>query len=323
MPTINKQTTRPANHAPPAAARGILGRARAVSDLPQAPLKLLLYGGNRVGKTTLAAELAKYLKRRAILVSFEPAASGGAESVRGYSGLKFLKEGSEANVNDGTADFTGAVGAVELARELPASAYDLIILDGATSMQDMILRELMCVDEMPVQMSWGTVQGDQYRLRSEKLREVLWAYLRLPMDIVVLAKEKDHNPPKDEKVNEKTGKVSPDMRAKFLRGMQAESYVAAELGSATTGWLQDCCDWIVRMYVDKEIEAVTSNMGGKEFTSYRETGKFARCLRLGYHPNFAAGPRSSNPGGVPDFVTAATPELLVKELMKVVRPLQK
>ena len=310
MPTINKQTAKPAGNGPapkPAPRGGILGKAVSVSELPVAPLKLLLYGGNRVGKTTLACQFPKPL----LLVSFEPMVSGGAESVRGIAGVDFLKEG---------VDFPGSVGAVELARELASDTrYETVVVDGATSLQDMVLRELLALDEQPVQMSFGTVQGDQYRYRSEKTRELLWQFLKLRKDIIVLAKEKDHNPPKEERVSEKTGKVQPDMRAKFLRGMQQDSYVAAELGSSTTGWLQDCCDWIVRMYVDKEVEATTTNMGGKEFTSYWETGKFARCLRLGYHPNYAAGSRSSNPEGVPEMVTAATPAKLYAELMKVVR----
>lgn len=298
MPTITKQ--RPAGSKPRPSSGSILSQAVAVANLERAPLKVLLYGGNRVGKTTLACGFSKPL----LLVSFEPAKSGGAESVRRIEGVHIVREG---------VHFKGLVGAVQLANELKAgSEYRTVVVDSASSLQDLVLREILDLPATPDQMSWGMVSSDQYRQRSEKTREALRPFLDLDVDTIILSKEKDHNPPKEEKYNERTGKTSPDMRPKFLRGLQQESFIAADLGGATVGWLQDCCDCICRLFVEEEVVTTKTVINKKEVTQSRPTGKYIRYLRTSYHPNFAAGVRSCQPEDVPEVIVNPTAAKLIE-----------
>ena len=302
MPQVTQQKiARPT----PTARTGILAKAVAVEDMARAPLKILLYGSNRVGKTTLACQFAKPL----LLVSFEPIQTGGAESVRKVVGVHVLREGR---------DFTKTQGTVELARELKAGkhGYATVVLDSASTMQDMVLREILDLPAVPDQMSWGMVGSDGYRQRSEKTREVLRPFLDLDVDTIILAKEKDHNPPKEERVNEKTGKVQPDMRPKFLRGVEQASFIAADLGGATTGWLQDACDCVARLFVEEEVKTTTMTMNkGKpneqDVVTHTPTGRFIRYLRMGYHPNYAAGVRSCDPDCVPEVLPNPSAEKIV------------
>lgn len=306
MPTITRQ--KPPAPRPVAQTQtngSILARARPVSQLRRAPLKILMYGGNRVGKSTLACKFAKPL----LVVSFEPTESGGVESVRKEPGVDVLLHGQ---------DFTGLGQTVTLARELKTgSKYKTVVIDSATSMQDMVLREIMDLPELPQQNSWGTVNSDEYRQRSEKTREGLYAFLQLPTDVIVLAKEKDHNPPKEERVTN-SGKIAPDMRAKFLRGVGEMSFIAADIGGATAGWLSDVCDCICRLYVDELVEEIEINTGTKEkprITKQRKnTGRYVRVLRTGYHPNYAAGIRSCDPDTVPDVIIEPTVEKILKAI---------
>lgn len=300
MPTITKQN--PKGNDRPNATGSILSLAVPVERMSSASVKILIYGKNRVGKTTLACQFPKPL----LLVSFEPVESGGTESVKKIAGVRVLKEG---------VHFKGPDGAVLLARELARGEddYKTIVIDGATSLQDVVLRDIMGVEEKPVQMSWGTVQGDEYMRRSEKTREVLWEFLKQKRDVVILAKEKDHNPPKEERTTA-SGKVMPDMRPKFLRGMQQSSWVSADLGGATAEWLQDAVDYICRLYVDEEIEEQKVKVGNTVQTVYNTTGKYVRCLRTGYHPNYAAGSRSSEPEGFPEVIVEPTYEKILEAI---------
>lgn len=302
MPTINKQTAPRA----PSVTNGtsILSKARPIAQLKRAPLKVLMFGPNRVGKTTLACNFPKPL----LLVSFEATDDGGAESARKIAGVEHLIHGQ---------DFIGLAGTVAVARELKKGGhkYQTVVIDSATSMQDMVLREILNLEELPQQMSWGTVDSDEYRRRSEKTREGLYSFLQLPMNVVVTAKEKDHNPPKEERIT-KSGKVAPDMRAKFLRGVGEMSYVGADVGGATAGWLADACGCLCRLYMDELVEEidVVSGVGPNKKTTKqrRNTGRYVRVLRTGYHPNFATGIRSSDPDAVPDVIVEATAEKLIK-----------
>lgn len=304
MPQIQKQNAKPkpSNGAAKRPAGGILSRAVAAADLARSPLKVLLYGANRTGKTTLACQFTKPL----LLITFEQTATGGAESIRRVDGVEVLQEGVHFHGRQGTLDLIG---------ELAASpqSYATVVVDGATAVEDMCLRDVRGVDKLPNQNSWGEVTGDQYRARSEMTRDVLQPFVDLPMDTIIIAQEKDHNPPREERVTA-SGKVSPDMRPAALRGVHKGSYIAAALGGAGALWLQNRCDHVWRLFFDEEIVTTTVKVAGKETKQERATGRFTRWLRLQYHLNYAAGPRTSYPENVPEEIQNPTGERLLEIL---------
>ena len=272
---------------------GLLGQIVPVSQLQKPRIKMLIYGGNRTGKTTLACTFPKPL----LLLSFEPTESGGATSVQNVEGV-YYKHLDSSQKGYQICD--------EMMRAKPFP-FQTVVIDSVTSYQDQVLLEVTGLDKLPAQLNFGAISGDQYRERAEKTKEGLRAFKNLPCHIVFLGKEKDHNPPKEEKVNPRTGKVQPDMRPRFLRGMQLESFFSVDLGGGSVGWIQDVCDQIGRLYFDKEVRRYTKIVAGKEETYEEETGNFVRCLRTMYHPNFAAGMRSSH-GNVPECIENPTYE---------------
>ena len=260
----------------------LLDRAVPVSELADDFIKMVIYGENRVGKTTLACQFPKPL----LLVAMEPNKSGGARSVKKVPGVSYLRV-------DNSLD------AVTLARQIAARGYPYktVVVDSATSYQDIILKEILGLSHLPEQLNWGTVSRDQYRERSEKTREALRPYLDLECHVVVTAKQRDHNPPKDDK-------------PEITRKQQHESFFAADLGGATVGWLHDACDYIGRLYVDKEtvVQERKVTLNGKTTLKREEveTGRVVRRLRTMYHPNYAAGFRSCDPDKVPEYIEEPT-----------------
>ncbi len=278
MPVVNRQKPSPARAAP-SPNGSLLSQATPVADLEDDYLKFVIYGQNRVGKTTLACQFPKPL----LLLAMEPNKTGGALSVRKVPDVWYKHL-------DDTTSF------VRLASELRAgSKFKTVVVDSATSLQDIVLKELMGLSAVPEQLNWGLVSRDQYRERSEKTRECLRPYIDLPMHVVVLAKEKDHNPPDRD-------------RPEILRHQAAESFFAADLGGATVGWLHDACDYVTRLYMEKETVERSVTVSGKTTVRLEETGKNVRRLRCMYHPNFAAGIRSDNPQMVPEWIQDPTYE---------------
>lgn len=308
MPPPTRQKPTGSENGAPIPKGGILGQAIAVDQLAKSPVKLCLYGPNRSGKTTLACQFPKPL----LLLSFEPARSGGAESARKIPGVKLLK------FDDHIQSTTNLMGLAKELREGGANYYKTLVVDSATSLQERVLQEILDLPEVPVQLDWGEVSSDHYRARSEKTKNLLRPFLDLDLNTIILAKEKDHNPPKEEKVS-KSGKVQPDMKPRFLRGLQSSSFVACDLGGATAGWLMDACDAICRLYIGEETQTKTFNVGGEKKTEEISTGKFTHYLRVGYHPNYAAGVRSADPDLIPEHLSANRPEELYNQLIKVLR----
>lgn len=289
MPTVNKQKVTPPTRDITAKPGSLLSLAKPVNELENQWIKLCTYGENRVGKTTLACQFEKPL----ILIAMEPNQTGGAVSVRKIPGIDYIRITSSKDGN-------------QLARELRGSHYKTAVIDSATSYQDIILTEIMGLEQAPEMLAWGIVSMDQYRERSEKTRECLRPFLNLEMNVIVTAKQRDHN---------RQDKSKP----KILGGLELESYFAADLGGATTGWLHDACDYICRLYIEKETKEVETKMtiGGKEKVSksVQETGKLVRRLQTMYHPNFAGGFRSDTPNMVPEFIQDPN----YAKIMKVIR----
>lgn len=313
MPVVVKRQQAAPNGPPPKPTGkpgSILSRAIPVGNMRDSWIKMLLYGGNGIGKTTLACQFPKPL----LLLSYERCPSGGARSVRKMDGVTWLRVGTPAGVDPDDPQLVlkaeDVIGDTErLAAEMHESnPFKTVVFDHVTVFQDWVL-EHVCGHAV-IQQGKGKVTTDQYVQRAETTKTLLRPWVDLPGHTVFIGKEKDHNPPRDEKVSPNTGKVQPDLRPRFLRGMQQESFVSVDLGGGTTGWLQDACEFACRLYMDKEVEVTEQEvtiMGKKsKHRSERETGKFVRALRTGYHPNYFARFRADVMGSVPDVIESPT-----------------
>src|SRR5690606_13967649 len=117
----------------------VLSSAIDVADLDDDNIKMNIYGENRVGKTTLACKFPGPV----LLISFEPNKTGGAKSVTKMPGVKYLR-------------VTSTKAAMQLAEELRSDRfYKTHVLDGATSLQDIVLRELLDLPAIPEMLTWG------------------------------------------------------------------------------------------------------------------------------------------------------------------------
>lgn len=287
---------------------GILAHGLDVSKLLDHWYKILIYGPNGAGKTTLACSFPKPIA----LISFEPNYTGGAMSVASprYEGVKLFRIRYRKEADDEPNVFQGTASALALADALKTDSYfKTVVLDSATSYQDLFLQEILKLEKLPEQLNFGGVSSDAYRERSEKVKEGIRPFLNLKKHTVVLAKEKDHNPPKQETVNPRTGKVQPDMRPKSMRGLQQESYIAADVGTASALWLNDACTLISRLYMAPETHVLRTEvevMGEKTVDeSEVETGKYVHRLRVKYHPNYAARLQTPHPN-CPDHIDSPT-----------------
>jgi hypothetical protein len=213
-------------------------------------------------------------------------------SVKKVAGVKHLRLRSSNKIGllcqelrqGGVCDLPGYAG----------KPYQSVVVDSATSLQDLVLAELMGLPEVPVQLNWGLVGEDQYRERSERTKELLRLFTNIPAHVVFNAKERDHNANKG------------DRKSRVIRREEIQSFFAADLGGASAGWLQDACGYVARLYVAEETRETSYEINGETTTAYEPTGKTLRRLRTMYHPNFAAGFRSCTPEAVPEWIDNPT-----------------
>lgn len=317
MPSVNRQTSpRKVAEFP---AGSVLANAVPVTTLVEQFIRVCFYGRNRSGKTTMAGVIADASRKKtgkmSLLISAEPDENGGATSVSDCESLVMVRITPPDRVEAGEL-VKGSAKLVAIASELSQNnPFSWVFLDTITSLQDIILVELMGLAKVPEMLSWGTVPDGVYQQRAEKLRETVRPLLRLAnCNIGILAQEKDHNAQED-----RGGKT------KLMHTMQMGSFMAPALGSTNAQWLQDACGYVVQIYEDEvteEIQVPQMAMDGTPMAPVTQrvgTGKRARHLRLIYHPNFAAGGRWKYTPNMPEFVTAPDPKSLY-EAMAVYLP---
>lgn len=327
MPPISSRQTPPKAAPQVAAPAGsILATAIPTTSLVEEFVKICLYGRNRSGKTTLASKLKKPL----LLISSEPDANGGATSVANEVGVSLIRVSDKLLGQDARGKWLdasdpkcirkdkvkGAAKVVAIANELAMSnPFRTVVLDTVTSLQDIILVELMGLPRVPDTMSWGMVPDGVYQQRAEKLRETVRPLLDLnDCHVVVIAQEKDHN------AGEDRGGKNKVLAGSAGYTMQLGSFMAPALGPTNAQWLQDACGYVIQVYEDEvmqEISVPQFDGDGKVAEPIVQrvgTGRRQRHLRLLYHPNFAAGGRMMYDPDIPDSVTAKDPAGLYKAL---------
>lgn len=276
---------------------------------------VFVYGPSGAGKTTFASMFPK----PQLFLSYEPNDNGGCRSVSLTPGLQFkrvtrqeqavnvarrLKQDMRScwHMRDGqwwphlTAD------GLPINDGLP---FVTVTHDSGTSLEDVILAQLMGWDKMPVQLEFGQVPEKGYQKRSEQAKEVIREFIGIKAHLIILAKEKDHNKEQGERV-----KMRPDL-ADFNKGFWSGS-----MGKSTVEWIQDGFDFVMRMYpAPEEVVMPGSPIVMGDGTTVpgpeerRLTGRIVRRLRCTLSDTCAARFRSPNPESVAEYIWGTAQEL--------------
>lgn len=245
MPTVTKQRL-PASVARPteAAANG-----RSAWGLA-AGVKLLLYGQSGTGKTTLWATFPGPI--------LALVCSGGRQpgELRSIDTPEYRRKIDARIVTDTDT----------LRRDLEeAGRFATVVLDHASGLQDLVLKELLGLDEVPVGKSWGLASQQQYGQVALQCKEIFRTLLSLPGHCVFVAQERTFGG------REETGSdvIAPT--------------VGAALMPSLTGWLNPACDYVAQTFKRPRFIDGPQEVGGKTVTLRTRGRGVEYCLRTEPH----------------------------------------
>ncbi len=164
--------------------------------------------------------------------------------------------------------------------------YKTVVLDHASGLQDLVMKEVLGLEEIPVQKTFGIANQATWGQIGVMTKEYLRAILNLSGNIVIVAQERNFS---DDNANEM---IAPT--------------VGPALSPGTTGWLNAAVDYIGQTFIrQKYVEKPMVAMAGQPPTMIRTPikGQVDYCLRSGPDPVFTTKFRVPR-----DFVT---PELIV------------
>lgn len=233
-------------------------------------IHMLLYGVSGSGKTTLAATFPGPILWLVCSGGNKP---GELRSIDTPENRKKIT----ARIVKSSDQFRTEVGR--------ANNFATVILDHASGLSDLILKELLGIDEIPAQKSWGLATQQQYGQLAMQCKESFRTMLNLSCHVVIIAQERVFGG--------KEEGVDPDI---------IKPTVGAALTPSVTGWLGPACDFVVQSYKAPAVEKVTSTIGGKSIVTERRGKGVVYCLRTGPHETFQTKFRVNRSVKLPEFI---------------------
>jgi hypothetical protein len=240
-------------------------------------VKLNIYGMSGSGKTTFWSTFPKPIL--AIICS-------GKGELRSLSlETRKVVEAVELENSDEVTDL------VEYLKD-DGSKFKTVVFDHLTRFQDLILKEVVGLDEIPEQSSWGLATQEQYGQVTMQAKERLRGLLNLKQNVILIAQQREFN------VDQKSDALMP--------------YVASALSPSLVGWLNPAVDYICQTYLAPKMVVKTKTVGGKPVT-IRERGEGVDfCLRTAPNEVYTTKFRIPKGSKLPDRIVNPTYEKFIK-----------
>lgn len=260
MPEINKQQNNAQTDRIPVS---ILDRITPVNKITRKGINCSFYGNPKTGKTTLLSTFPKPM----LIIGTED----GTESIADIEGIDFAL----------VQDMQEPEKLVKYARQ---KAYKTIGLDTATILQDIALKDILGLDEIPLQKEWGIARIQDYGQRSAIMKKILLTIFNYPGNSVILSHEGESNTPEDAEL------IVPR--------------VGPLLGDAVAKWLNGKASYIGQTFVRQKMKEVEYTEGEKQLVAIKD--EYEYCLRIGPHPNYVTGFRLKRGAKLPNVIVNPT-----------------
>lgn len=286
MPNISKQGPGggPKNTAEK---RSVLDRIKPIGFDPNDGIKINLYGRPGTGKTTLWSTFPKPILAMICSGSAQP---GEMRSIDTEENRKSIME----------VTLEASSELKELVTSRLIGDYRTIVLDHATGFQDLVLKEILGLDELPVQLGWGTATQQEYGQLAVQVKEAFRHLLSLRQNVVIIAQEREFNTESGSDV------ISP--------------FVASSLTPSICGYLNSSVDYICQTFIRQKevVREVTTLVGGKpKKQQLREkTREVEYCLRTSADPTYIVKFRRPKGRALPPIVVDPDYD----KLIELIRP---
>jgi hypothetical protein len=274
MPVANKQS--PVAKPRPRGG-GVLDRIKPIGFTKDDPIKMLLYGKSGSGKTSIWATWPKPIL--AVLCS----------SLKEPGELRSIDRKDWSSIEQVTVQSTGEVR--EIVDYAKQGHYRTVVLDHASGFQDLTLKEILGLEELPAQKGWGLASQQQYGQSSLMCKESFRALLDLPTNVVIVAQERAFNAEGESEL------LAP--------------YVGGAMTPSVFGWLAPACDYVCQTFIRPKMVTKQVKVGDKVVAmSERARGPKGEqlveyCLRTAPHDMYAGKFRVPKGTPLPDVLIDA------------------
>lgn len=266
-PKVTRQS--PNGPARPSGPENVLDRIAPI-DFGEEGIKMLLYGRSGTGKTTFWATFPDPILAVVCSGGTKPGELRSIDTPANRQRIRqvTLEHSSELLT---VADHVQAAG-----------GYRTVVLDHCSGLQDLTLKEILGLEELPAQKSWGMASQQQYGQSSLQCKELLRRLLNLSCNVVLIAQERTFGDDTGSEVIQPT--------------------VGPALTPSVVGWLCPAVEYLCETFIRPRMAEATVKIGGKDKPT-RVRGKGVEyCLRLEPHDVFMTKFRVPKGTPLPDVI---------------------
>lgn len=242
-------------------------------------IKISIYGRPKTGKTRLAATFPKPM----LILGTED----GTASIRNVSGVSYLQVISSRVEEPKGVPFVRLSELNTALEEAKNSQYQTLVLDTASMLQDLVLADILGIEKLPAQKSWGLATKEQNQQNALQTKTLIREVLGFPRHVVIVAHERNFG-------NDDAGS---EIRSPV---------VSSSLSESVGRYLNGEVDYICQTFIRDQVEYKDEVIAGEKVSVPMRTGKAEYCLRLGDHPVFTTGFRLTPGYELPEVLVNPT-----------------
>jgi hypothetical protein len=245
-------------------------------------LKTNFYGRSGTGKTTLWSTFPKPILALICSGGNKPGELRSINTVENRKVIKRLVLEKSSDIDE----------AVEYLKNGEGQKYKTAVLDHATGLQDIILKEVLGLVDIPVQLAWGTASQQQWGTIGIQMKERLRMLLGLSQNVVIVAQEREFD------ASSESSLLMP--------------YVGSALSPSVTGWLNPAVDYICQTYIRKTMVTKQVKVLGKTTTMQTPGKGVEYCLRTAPDPVFTTKFRVPKGQPLPEEIVDPSYDKIIK-----------
>lgn len=283
MPINPKRQTPPKAQAPPTTTPtktvkmkadgglSVFDRVKPIGFDENDGIKMSLYGRSGTGKTTLWATFPKPIL--AVIIS------GGKKPGE----LRSIDtEENRGQIDSFVVEKSDDIRLIVEGLKGEPGRYATVVLDHATGLQDLVLKEILGLEELPIQKTFGFATQQTWGQCGIQTKEYLRALLDLTSNVVIIAQERNFN----EEANSEL--LTPT--------------VGAALSPSVAGWLNAAVDYIGQTFIRQKSEETSTKIGDKVIKTKTPKKGVDYCLRSGPHEVFTTKFRVPKGFAMPEII---------------------